>query len=144
MYLFLLLQLFLFPALALLFGWTAMQGLGVLGVLKPVKSRYSKIVFAAVVTVIVLYVLLMPVYICGVVQFPYWFARFMLTAMGAITRQPFIFLIPGALLWLFRVPKQAVSSQAKDVSVPCDISEDGDLPNTDGNSPKATDIPKSR
>lgn len=98
-----LLQMFYFPILYLLLGWTAIQGLELLGVLKPITSKYNKVIFLAAAAAVVLYFLLMLVYAAGRITFPIWFT---MNLVKMVYRQPVLFVIPGLLLRLCRPKKK--------------------------------------
>lgn len=118
------LRLYFLPLLWLVAGWTAMQGLGVLGVAKRIPSKYSKAVRIGSLAVVLLYAVLMlpfleetirsfvllmqyrgaPDLYPGGFEFTYAIPDFMnammMPVIDVVYRQPILFLVPGILYWL--------------------------------------------
>jgi transcriptional regulator with XRE-family HTH domain len=120
----LLLRLILLPAIWLVAGWTAVQGLRVPGLLKPVRHLSGKIIFIAALAIVLLYVVIMlPFWIetvkCmlltlqyrqnpelngGYFSYEYNIPQFLseieFAVMVVVAAQPVVFAIPGLLLGL--------------------------------------------
>ncbi len=128
----LLMYLYVLPAFWLVLGWTAPQGLSVLGALKPLRFKFSKTVHIASLAIAVLYfALMLPLSIdlfnsmAQLLQYrhapslypdgyqytsiiPGFLYRIYLPLINAATKFPALFVVFGALAWLIRPLKQEV------------------------------------
>lgn len=121
-----LLRLLYLPIFWLVLGWTLMQGLGVLKIIKPTKSKYNKALHIAVLVIVLLYcILMLPYFIesikCTVLSYQYnqnpslypngfsyvYNVPSMLIniekfLIDVLYKQPIIFIIPAIFFWFSR------------------------------------------
>lgn len=116
-----LLDLVALPLFWLVIGWTAIQGLGVLGIVKPVRSKYGRAIHIAALVVVLAYATVMLPYLIELIKTIVLYSRFQANPSAypngfsyafslpdilmdvefriitVVFKQPVIFLIPGAL-----------------------------------------------
>lgn len=126
-----LLGLLILPLFWLLVGWAGIQGLGLLGIVKPVRSKYSKIFRIAALAFVVFYAAFMlPVFIETIkswvqlsqyiqnpalypngyhgqdLNIPEFITNIDWVLLDMVYRQPVLFVIPGIVFRLCRPVKR--------------------------------------
>ncbi len=124
-----LIQIFLLPLFWLVLGWTIMQGLGVLGVAKQNRTKFSKPIHIASLGIVLLYAALMLPFTIETIncliqslkyqqnpdlfpsgfQYSYNIPLFLqsieLKVMSLCYKEPAVFIIPSIVFWLTKPKK---------------------------------------
>lgn len=119
-----LLQLCLLPIIWLVFGWTMMQTLRILGVARPSKSKFAKAIHLVSWAVVLLYTALMLPLLIEIVKsslqaleykqnpslfpnglqyannIPIFFQKIEMQLMSVTYTQPIMFIFPSIIFWL--------------------------------------------
>lgn len=125
-----LIQICLLPLFWLVLGWTIMQGIGVLGVVKRVKSKSSKAIHIACLSIVLIYVSLMLPFTIETINcfiqslkyqqnpalfpdgfqysynIPLFWQNIELKVMNFCYNRSAIFIIPSMIFWLSKPIKQ--------------------------------------
>jgi len=128
------LHLYLLPLTWLVLPWTILQGLSVLGILKPLKSRFNRILRSAALSITLLYGILMLPYLINLIGSTVQFFQYLqnssaypdgyqytsiipnalyqlaLPFISIVYKCPMIFLIPSIIFWISK-PDQKKQSK---------------------------------
>jgi len=123
-------QICLLPLFWLVLGWTIMQGMGVLGVVKRVKSKFSKTIYIACLSIVLIYAVLMLPYTIETINcfiqslkyqqnpalfpdgfhysynIPLFLQKIELKLITFCYNRSVIFIIPSIFFWLSKPTKQ--------------------------------------